>query len=35
MRIEARLLVEPSPEPVSFDVTMPLTTSKSRVSEGA
>lgn len=35
MRIEARLLVEPSPEPVSFDVTMPLSTSKSKVSEGA
>jgi type VI secretion system protein ImpF len=34
MRIEARLLVEPSPEPVSFDVTMPLTTSRSKVSEG-
>jgi type VI secretion system protein ImpF len=35
LRIDARLLVEPSPEPVSFDVVMPLTTTKYKVSEGS
>ena len=34
LRIDARLLVEPTPEPVSFDVVMPLATSKYEVSEG-
>jgi type VI secretion system protein ImpF len=35
MRIDARLLIEPSPEPISFDVTMPLASSNNRVSEGS
>jgi type VI secretion system protein ImpF len=35
LRIDARLLVEPTPEPVIFDVVMPLATSKYEVSEGS
>ena len=34
LRIDARLLVEPTPEPVTFDVVMPLATAKYEVSEG-
>jgi type VI secretion system protein ImpF len=34
LRIDARLLVEPTPEPVVFDVVMPLATAKYEVSVG-
>jgi type VI secretion system protein ImpF len=33
MRLDARLLVDPTPEPVSFDLTMPLSTARYEVQE--
>jgi type VI secretion system protein ImpF len=35
LRIDARLMMDPAPEPVSFDVIMPMQTLKAEVKESA
>lgn len=35
LRIDARLMMEPSPEPVSFDIVMPMQTMRAEVKEAS